>query len=298
MTIRTLGSRLKRAAGYPKFLLASLFGFHNHAQAFGELIRLLTRHRELTVEMAKREITDRYQGQVFGTFWALAHPLILILVYIFLFVAVFKVRLGGTREMPLDYTTYILSGLIPWLMIQDAMAKSSTVIVSNANLVKQVVFPIEVLPVKTVIASLVSMVISISFLLGYVLIFQHILFWTYALVPVLILVLILAMTGIAYFLSAAGVFFRDMKDFVQVFNFVGFFLIPMFYLPEQVPRLLRPILYVNPFSYIIWCFQDAFYFGRFRHWWAWIVFGLMSLACFSGGYRLFRKSRTLFGNAL
>jgi len=248
--------------------------------------------------MAKREITDRFRGQVFGTFWAILHPLILILVYIFLFVLVFKVRIGGTVTMPLDYTTYILSGLIPWLMIQDAMAKSCTVIVGSANLVKQVVFPIEVLPVKTVIASMVSMGISLAFLLVYVLCTQHIFFWTYALLPVLIVLLILAMVGIAYFLSAAGVYIRDMKDFVQVFNFVGFFLIPMFYLPEQVPRVLRPILYINPFSYFIWCFQDALYFGRFLHWWAWIAYGLMSLTFFYGGYRIFKRLKVMFGNAL
>jgi lipopolysaccharide transport system permease protein len=276
----------------------AIFSVRKNLEAFSELARLLTKHRELTLEMAKREITDRFRGQVFGTFWAVLHPLILILVYIFLFVMVFKVRIGGTATMPLDYTTYILSGLIPWLMIQDAMAKSCTVIVGNANLVKQVVFPIEVLPIKTVIASLVSMGISLAFLLVYVLCTQRIFFWTYALLPVLIALLILGMAGIAFFLSAAGVYIRDMKDLVQVFNFVGFFLIPMFYLPEQVPRLLRPILYLNPFSYTIWCFQDALYFGRFAHWWAWIVYALLSLTFFYGGFRVFKKLRTMFGNAL
>jgi lipopolysaccharide transport system permease protein len=278
--------------------LLSIFNVPAHGRAIAALVRVLARRRELTWEMAKREITDRYRGQVVGTLWTIIHPLILILVYIFLFVLVFRIRAGGTREMPLDYTTYILSGLIPWLTIQDVLAKSASAITANANMVKQVVFPIEILPVKTVIASMATFVISLTFLLAYVVITQPRLFWTYAMLPVLALLLFLTLTGIAFFLATVGVFVRDIKDFVQVYNFVGFFLIPMFYLPTQVPGPLRPILYVNPFSYVIWCFQDALYFGRFNHPWAWAVFAAMALLFAAGGYRLFNRLRIMFGNAL
>lgn len=278
--------------------LGALFNLAGHGRAIAALVRVLVRRRELTWEMAKREITDRYRGQVMGTIWAIIHPLILILVYIFLFVLVFRIRVGGTREMPLDYTTYILSGLIPWLTIQDVLAKSASAITANANMVKQVVFPIEILPVKTVIASMATFVISLTFLLAYVVITQPRLFWTYAMLPVLALLLFLTLTGIAFFLATVSVFFRDVKDFVQVYNFVGFFLIPMFYLPTQVPGPLRPILYVNPFSYIIWCFQDALYFGRFNHPWAWVLFAAMALLFAAGGYRLFNRLRIMFGNSL
>ncbi|MHC4359283.1 MAG: ABC transporter permease [Planctomycetota bacterium] len=121
-----------------------IFSFKSHLQAFRELVSLLTKHRQLTIEMSRREITDRYLGQVFG-FWAVGHSLILMAVYIFIFVVVFKVKIGGTREMPLDYTTYLLSGLILWMSFQDSMNKGSTVIVNNASLVKQVIFPIEMI---------------------------------------------------------------------------------------------------------------------------------------------------------
>src|SRR5262245_46960482 len=90
--------------------------------AIGEAATLLYRQRSLIVEMAKREITDRYLGQVFGAFWAIAHPLLLMLVYVFVFAFVFRVRIGGTRNLPLDYTAYLLSGLIPWISFQDSMS--------------------------------------------------------------------------------------------------------------------------------------------------------------------------------
>jgi lipopolysaccharide transport system permease protein len=108
----------------------------------------------------------------------------------------------------------------------------------------------------------------------------------------------LAMVGIGYVLSSVGAFLRDMKDFVQVFCIVGLYLMPIFYLPQFVPKVFRPILYINPFSYVIWCYQDALYYGRFEHWWAWIIFPVLSICTFYGGYRVFRKLKVILGNVL
>ena len=276
----------------------SALNARSHFQAFREIILLLTQHRQLTLEMARREVTDRYLGQVFGAFWAVGHPLVLMGVYVFLFAVVLKVKIGGTREMPLDYTTYLLSGLIPWLTFQESMTKGALSIVTNAALVKQVVFPIEILPVKGVLASLTTLAVSLGALTGYVLLTQHSLLWTYTLVPSLVFLQVLAMIGISYVLSSVGTYFRDLKDFVQVFCLVGLYMMPIFYLPDHVPRIFRPILYVNPFSYLIWCYQDALYFGEFKHWWAWVVFSVFSVIAFYSGYRVFRKLKPLFGNVL
>ena len=98
--------------------------FDLHIRAFREVLRLVIMYKSLTWEMTKSEVTDRYRGQILGWFWAILHPLILIGVYIFIFVVIFKIRIGGTREMPLDYTTYLLSGLIPWLTVQEVMSKA------------------------------------------------------------------------------------------------------------------------------------------------------------------------------
>ena len=122
-------------------------------QAFTEVISLLTRHRDLTLEMAKRELSDRYAGQVFGMVWAIGHPVFMVCLYVFIFAFVFKQKVGGTVEMPLDYTAYLLSGLVAWMSFQESLIKSCTAITGNAALVKQVVFPLEILPVKVVLAS-------------------------------------------------------------------------------------------------------------------------------------------------
>ena len=115
-----------------------------------ELLRLLRRRRALLGEMVRRELTQQYAGQVLGALWAVGHPLAQIGVYVFLFAVVFNTKIGGTYALPLDYTTYLLSGLLLWIGFQQSLLLTSTAISSNASLVKQVVFPIEVLPLKSV----------------------------------------------------------------------------------------------------------------------------------------------------
>ena len=269
-----------------------------HFQAFREVALLLTKHRELTLAMAERELSDRYAGQALGMLWVIGHPLFLTGLYIFVFSIVFKTRVGGTFEMPLDYTTYVLSGLVAWLAFSEAMSKSCVAITSNASLVKQVVFPLEILPVKTVLASLVTMLVSLVVLVVYVLITHGTLPLTYALLPLVVIMQLLLMVGVAYILSSIGSYFRDVKDFVQIFATSGVFLLPITYLPGWVPPVFKPILYLNPLSYLIWCYQDILYFGRFEHPWAWVVTGTLSVIVFIFGYRVFKKLKPMLGNIL
>ncbi len=272
--------------------------FRGYLPAFSELFKLLARHRELMFELARRDISDRYAGQALGLFWAIAHPLFLMALYVFIFAFVFKTKVGGTLDMPLDYTSYILSGLIPWMAFQESMNKSCSAITANAGLVKQVVFPIEVLPAKGVLSSLLSQFVSTGILIIYVLVTVRYLPITYLLLPILLSLQLMAMLGVGYLLSSVGTYFRDMKDFVQLFSSVGMYAMPVFYLPGWVPEIFKPILYLNPFSYIIWCYQDALYFGKINHPWAWVVNITLSFIVFTVGYRLFRKLKPGFGNAI
>ncbi len=255
-------------------------------------------HSDLIWEMTKREITDRYAGQVLGIFWAFCHPFFLISLYVFVFAFVFKQKVGGTADMPLDYTAYLLSGLVAWLSIQDGLLKSCTVITNNSALVKQAVFPLEILVIKSMLVSLLPQFISLLLLMAYVIATHGSLHLTYLLLPVLIFIQLLGMIGIAFVLSPVGAYFRDIKDILQLLAMAGMYLLPIFYLPSWVPSLFQPLLYINPFSYMIWCYQDVLYFGSFEHPWAWLVAVIFNLLIFDLGYRLFRKVKPMLGNHL
>ncbi|MBI3411950.1 MAG: ABC transporter permease [Planctomycetes bacterium] len=259
---------------------------------------VLFQHRTLTLEMARREILDRYAGQVLGVLWMVGHPLIQVAVYIFIFQVVFQVRIGASADNPMDYTVYLLSGLLPWLAFQESMTRGTLVIVGNSNLVKQVVFPLEVLPVKNVLACWATQLIGTALLLAYMVITTGGVPWTIVLLPVLWAAQCLAMIGVSCLLGAVGAYFRDMKDLIQVFCVVGVYLMPICYLPQWVPEVLRPFLYLNPFSYMSWCYQDVCFYGTVAHPWSWPIFLVGSGVVFVLGFSAFRRLKTYFGNLL
>lgn len=267
-------------------------------RGLGVPLELFFRHRTLTLALAKREILDRYTGQMLGALWVVGHPILLVTVYVFVFQYVFKMRVGGTAEMPLDYTVYLLSGMIPWLTFTDVLTKAPMIMHVNSSLVKQVVFPIEVLPVKVVLGSLVSQLLCSGLLIVYLVAVHGVLPWTLSLLPLLWLAQVLTMIGISMALAAAGAYVRDLKEIVQVFCSLGIYLMPVAYLPEWVPESVRPALYFNPFSYMTWCYQDACFFGRIEHVAAWAVFLPGSLVAFVIGFALFRRLKVYFGSVL
>jgi len=206
--------------------------------------------------------------------------------------------MGGQANLPLNYTSYLLSGLIPWMAFQESMNRGTTAILINADLVKQVVFPLEILPVKGIFSSFVTQIVATLFLMSYVVIKFHYLPWTYSLLPILFFFQFLAMTGVCFVLASVGAYFRDLKDVIQVFSIACLYAIPIFYLPDWLPSWFKPIFYVNPFSYMVWCYQDVCYFGRFEHPWAWPIFFSLSFLTFYSGYKIFQKIKTMFGNIL
>lgn len=263
-----------------------------------ELARLLRRYRHLVFELARRDITEQYAGQMFGALWAIGHPLFMMALYLFIFGFVFKTKIGGTVELPLDYTTYLLSGLIPWLGCQQSMSRNCAILVGHANLVKQVVFPIEVLPIKAVLSSLVPEIVGLIVLTIYVTVRNTVPPATYLLLPLLLALQICGLIGLGFVLAVVGAFMRDLKDFIQIFALAGVYLMPVFYLPTWVPGAFKPFLYLNPFSYVTWCFQDALFFGRFEHPWAWLVFAGGSIFLLLYGYAFFNRLKSHLGSVL
>lgn len=265
-------------------------------QAILEVIFILRRHARLIFEMSRDNLTGRYKGQFFGGIWVIIHPLALTMLYLFLFGVVFAQKIGGTRELPLDYTVYILSGLIPWLTFQNSMVTSVAAITGNAPLVKQFIFPLEVLPLRDVAVSLVTWVVMLVVTLIYIVVALRVVMVTWLLLPVILAIHIMAMVGVAFILSSVAVFFRDIKDFVQLFCLIAIFILPVVFLPGWVPKAFQPILWINPFTYMIWVYQDVLYFGRFEHPFAWVVFLGWSMIAFAVGFRLFRRTKPMFGS--
>ena len=276
------GRRMLEIAGH-------LVSPRQSAMALHQGLTTFWRNRALAWEMVRRDIAGQYANQALGSFWVFAHPLSLLLIYVFVFVVVLKVKVPEDAAMPRDYTSYILAGLVPWLTIAQSLGRSSTALISQANLVKQVVFPVEVLPPASVIVSLTPMAICVPAIVAYQFFNDQGVPLTIVLTPLVIAGMFLFLTGIGYLLSAITPFFRDLKDIVTVFVTAGVYLIPAFYLPAWVPPLFKPVILLNPFSYPILVCQDILYYGRIQHPSAWVIFFVMAVVSFVAGYRVFRR---------
>lgn len=275
-----------------------LVSVRDNAKAFADLAAFLRRNWRLVWEMSVNDLTGRYKGQYFGAAWVLVHPMALTLLYLFLFGIVFAQRIGGTYELPLDYTAYMLAGLMPWLTFQTALNTTVFSVVSNSALVKQFVFPIEILPVRDVLSSLVTWVVGVLCTLAYILISGQQPSAMWVLLPLVLVLQVMAMIGVGFFLSALAVFFRDIKDIVNLFCLVAIFMMPIVFLPGWVPKVFQPFVWANPFTYMVLVYQDTIYFGRFEHPEAWLIFPLFSVFVFVVGFRFFNKTKPTFGSIL
>lgn len=260
------------------------------------LLRVYYHRRHLFGQLLRQEVVGVYKGQVLGAFWTFGHPLIIVGVLIFIFAFVFKI--GARTGVDGDYVTYLLTGLIPWLAMNQALGRGPTVVSNQAHLVKQLVFPLEILPATAALASFVQQGVSLLVLIAYLLIRFHTLPWMVVLLPVVLGLQALFLVGVTYVLSSVGVFMRDLKDMVAVFCFLGLYILPIFYPPDLMTGTVKWVLLANPITYFLLCYQDIFYFARFEHPYAWVVIALMSPLLFVGGGQLFTRLKPMFGNAL
>jgi lipopolysaccharide transport system permease protein len=260
---------------------------------FGSLVK----NRRLLLEMAKRDISDRYSGQVLGKLWAVAHPVMTIAVFIFIFAVVFRMKVDGGLDVPGDHTLYMVSGIVPWLIIADVLGRSSANISSQASLVKQVVFPVEILPVKMVLATLPTFLIGFAGLTIYGLMVGRagpsLLLYPLAAVPFYLFLL-----GASFAISAVGVFLRDIKEIVQMYTLIGIYVAPIFYFMDWVPERLRFLVYLNPVTIFVEIFHDAAYYGGIRSWTVWLVALLVGAVAAWAGAMIFARLKPHFGSYL
>ncbi len=266
--------------------------------AIREILGLLRSRQSLTMELARRDLSASHAGHSFGKSWIYIHPILIALVFFVIFGFVLGSKINLPKNFPGDYSSYILIGLIPWLMMQATLAKSTGALSGNANLVKQVVFPIEVLPVASVISAVLPYVPAMILVVIYGFAAKGEVPWTVLMLPLVFLMHAALSVGIAFALAGLTVFVRDIREFVNVFCLIAMYITPAVYVEEWVPELFRPLLYLNPFSYLIWVYQDTLFYGDFNHPEAWAVLAIMSVLTLAGGYRLFRRLKPFYGNVL
>ena len=208
------------------------------------------RHRELLLELVKREFSGRYRGSFGGLAWSFAQPLFLLAVYTVAFGVILRMRwgfAGGTG----DYALMVFAGLIVFNAFAECLNAAPTLVTANPNYVKKVVFPLELLPVVTAVTATAHALLGIAvWFVGYAILYGAPK-PTAALFPVLLACLFPLLLGVGWLLSALGVVVRDIGQLAALFSHALLFLTPIFYGIDAVPPLLQNVLLANPLTFVV-----------------------------------------------
>ena len=256
-------------------------------------LRQLVRYRGLVQSLVARELKARYRGSVLGFFWSFINPLLLLLIYSF----VFTVVLPGTRPQELEpYALFMFCGILPWTWFSSSLLESANVLIASGNLIKKVLFPAEVLPVVTVLANMVHFFLGLPILAAFLVYYGAPLTpGELAWFPAVVLVQLVFTLGLALVLSALTVHFRDLKDILSNVLTFWFFATPIIYPMTMAPGVGRQLLNLNPMTHVMVSYQEIlFYRGPFGHWKWLLALGAAAVAMFLAGYFLFDRLRDSF----
>jgi lipopolysaccharide transport system permease protein len=260
----------------------------------------LWRNRQLLAQMTRREVVGRYKGSALGLAWSFFNPVFMLVVYTFVFSEIFRSRwsgLGGD-ESKTQFALVLFVGMIVLGLFSEVVNRAPGLILANANYVKKVVFPLEVLPVVNLGAALFHSLISLAVLLAAYALFNGALQWTAVFVPLVLLPLLILILGLAWMLASLGVFLRDVGQFVAILTTVLTFLSPVFYPVTAVPERFRSIIMLNPLTFIIEQARDVLIWGRLPDWLGLGVYTGAAMACAWCGYAWFQKTRKGFADVL
>lgn len=263
-----------------------------------DVFRPLTRHTHLLLQLSKRGIQSRYRGSVLGMFWSLLTPLLMLLVYSFVFSVVFKAKWDHPGAEAANFGVILFSGMIIHALFAEPMVLSSTSITGNTQYVKKVVFPLELMAWSTALVASFQALISFFILIVFMLFSGMAIQPTLLLFPVIVAPLILFTVGLGWILSSLTVFIRDIAQLVGIVSTIALFISPVFYPVERLPLVWQSIIYLNPISYIVDQMRRIAIYGEMPDWAGLGIYTLISLLVAWLGLMLFQRLRAGFADVL
>ena len=221
----------------------------------------------------------------------------MIAIFTFVFAKIFGARFGA-RGNAWEFALYLFCGLLPWTAFQEAVQLSTQTIITHANLVKRVVFPLELLPVSHVLASFVNQLFGTIALVIASLVIQREIHPSLLWLPVLFVPQLLATLGAAWLVASLGVFLRDMVQVMSLVLTAWMYLTPIIYPESVVPERYRMILNLNPFTPLVRSYRHVVLEGKPPDWPGLAYFTVFALVIFVFGYWWFARTRRSFADVI
>lgn len=263
-----------------------------------EMLASLWRNRELIKASAKREVHGRYRGSAMGLLWSFFNPVFMLAVYTFVFSQIFKARWSGGSESKSEFALVLFAGLIIFNLFAECINRAPVLIISNANYVKKVVYPLEILPLVTLLSSLFHSAISLGVWFLAYLAFFGLPHATVLYLPLIILPFVFFIMGLSWALASIGVFLRDVSQFIGVITTVLMFLSPVFFPATALPESYRHFLYMNPLTPVIEQIRDVLFWGKAPDFFMLGIYWVAAAAIAWLGFAWFQKTRNGFADVL
>jgi lipopolysaccharide transport system permease protein len=215
--------------------------------AIKDVITTLWQHHALVGEMIWRELQNRVRGSIGGLLWPVLQPLVMLLIFAFVFGTILKVR--WTRaESTAEFALTLFAGLLVFNLFAECLQRAPTLVLSRPNLVKKIVFPVEILSWVHVGQAFITFSIGAIILVLFQLFVRGTVPWTACLVPLVVLPVIFVGLGVGWLLGALTVFVRDVEQIVAPLSMALLFLTPVFFDLSLVPDAYRGWFLANPLT--------------------------------------------------
>lgn len=273
--------------------------YRKHPATPLEMLTSIWRNRRLITRMVGTEVVGRYKGSVLGLAWSFLIPLFMLAVYTVVFSGIFKSKWGiNTGQSHTQYAVMLFVGLIVHSVFAEVINRAPYLITRNANYVKKVVFPLEILPVVTLGASLFHAMVSLVALLAAFVLFNGYLNWTAFFVPLVFFPLVAFTLGIAWAIASLGAYLRDVGQTVGIITTALLFLSGVFYPISALPEKYQRLMLMNPLAYFIDQAREVLIWGHVPNWMGLAIYTAIALAIASLGFAWFQKTRKGFADVL
>lgn len=260
----------------------------------------LWRHRDLIRRLARRRLEDMYRGSVLGPLWAAITPALMLAAYSFAFEYVLHARrpteFRDAHSLP--FALFLFSGLLPFWLFAECIAQAPTLMRTNRILIRQVLFPVEVLPGVTLLVALFRMAVGALIFFAGFLVFAGEPSATWLLAPVALIPVLLWSLGAVWILSSLGVYFEDLGQLVGVMTTMVLFLSPIFYPLDYVPEAYAAIYLLNPFAVPIEGFRSSLLGSSLPNGWLWLAVVAGGWIWAELGFAWFERNKGGFADVL
>ncbi len=262
--------------------------------------KIFLSHMYLIKELSKREILAKYKGSFLGILWSFITPLAMLLLFTFIFSEVFQVKWAnsGYSSNKLDFSVNLFVGLSIFWFFAEILGKAPSVFSSVPNYIKKVIFPLEILPVVSLLSALFNLIIYLIIIVGIVFYIKGTIFFSLLFLPLLIGISFPMLMGFCLLLGSLGVYIKDIATFMNVFINMLMFLSPIFYPLESLPKSFHTLFMLNPLTYIIEESRNIIILGNYPDFEKMFYYFLISIFIYFLGKKVYEVTKKGFADVL